>query len=88
MSLAEDLAQLGEKSSGGVQCRLQAAFTDGHLDDDASKSAVVAAIGNHRFSNTSIAKVLQKNGIEVSESTVRKHRRNECARCRDAGLVF
>lgn len=87
MSLKDALAALPEKDgNGGATCRIDQGLSK--LDQE-DQDAAWSALKNPRYSNRAIAEVLQSAGIEVSESTVRKHRPGgpSCVTCRKAGRL-
>jgi len=76
-ALEADLEALPPKGSGQNKCKVQMLVA---LHPEAA-ATLKRAIGDLRWSPASVAAVLTKNGLPISESTIRKHRNNECSIC-------
>jgi hypothetical protein len=45
-------------------------------------------IRNHQISNAAAARVFQRNGIDLTDSTLSRHRNGNCRTCIDRGYVW
>lgn len=76
MSLADELGAVSTFDARA--CRVYAAM----LENPEEADVIFDACTSVRLPAVAVAKVLSRNGIQVSAATVKRHRRNEC-RCQE-----
>lgn len=77
MSLADDLVGIANEPVGRMRCSIGLI-----LDalDDRDRTALETALDDPAVRPTSLARVLRSHGYQMSEHTIRRHRRRDC-RC-------
>jgi hypothetical protein len=76
MSLSKRIAEYEPPVIGGVcrTCTLLKTLPKGEAE------ALQSALDDERISNASLSRILKEEGFTIGESTVRRHRKNECRR--------
>jgi len=74
MSFADEVRQVKGRGAG-VICTVASVLAQ--LDDDL-RAEVVAAISSPAYTSAAIARALKARGVEVSEWSMSRHRREAC----------
>lgn len=80
MSLAERERNAVPKNRGGSECDVRKALAA--LDQDDADALNRLIYKRRDLSSSEVSDLLHEEGIEISNATVGRHRRNNCARCR------
>lgn len=79
-ALQADLDSLPKAGRGGTVCALQALVKE-HPE---AEETLLRAIADHTRSAARVAEVLTRNGLQISETSIKRHRKGGCQQCRKA----
>lgn len=76
-ALQADLDSI-QQTQGGHPCRVQQLVAE-HPE---AEETLRKAIASTQYSARNVARVLTRNGLDISEGSVNKHRKGECRYCK------